>query len=65
MKTEVKNGTIVYKTRAWYKLTSKKYAKTLTKAIEQTKNQMQATRDTRKKEIARAVAEYKIVDRTS
>jgi hypothetical protein len=49
MKTEVKNGTIVYTTRAGYKLTSKEYAETLTEAIEHTKNQMKSTRDARKK----------------
>jgi hypothetical protein len=49
LKTEVKNGVIIYTTKAGYRLTSKEYAETLTEAIEHTKNQMKLTRDARKK----------------
>jgi hypothetical protein len=49
IKTEVKNGVTIYTTKAGYRLTSKYYAEALSEAIGHTKNQMQSTRDARKK----------------
>lgn len=49
LKTEIKNGQIIYITKAGYRPTSREYAETLAEAIEYTKNQMQKTKDERKK----------------
>ena len=49
IKTEIKNGTIIYTTKGGNVLTSKEYAEALSEAIELTKNQMATTKDMRKK----------------
>jgi hypothetical protein len=49
LKSDVKNGVITYTTRGGNVLTSREYAEALTEAIELTKNQMDKTKDIRKK----------------
>lgn len=49
LKTETKNGQVIYTTSGGNVLTSKQYAEALSEAIELTKNQMAKTRDIRKK----------------
>jgi hypothetical protein len=49
IKTETKNGQIIYTTSGGNVLTSKQYAEALKEAIELTKNQMAKTRDAKKK----------------